>query len=160
MKIIVYGRPAPQGSKKFVGVVAGRGRMVENSPHVGTWREDVRQACVKAIEETPSFVRYDEPLSVGMVFTMAKPKSAPKTRRTYPGKMPDLSKLIRSTEDAITSAGVWRDDALVVEYFRAAKVYPGEDAWALPTPGAVIVIRTAAELALGEDWILGETRVA
>ena len=31
----------------------------------------------------------------------------------YPYKRPDLDKLLRSTMDAMTCAGVWRDDALV-----------------------------------------------
>ena len=54
---------------------------------------------------------------------------------------PDLSKLLRSTEDALTDAGLWADDARVVEYERLAKVYPGEDPEALPVPGVRIEIR-------------------
>jgi hypothetical protein len=75
-----------------------------------------------------------------MVFTVQKPKSAPKTRRTWPDKKPDLSKLVRSTEDAITDAGLWADDARVVEYARLAKVYPGEDPMALSSPGVWVAI--------------------
>jgi Holliday junction resolvase RusA-like endonuclease len=53
--------------------------------------------------------------------------------------MPDLSKLIRSTEDALTDAGVWTDDARVVAYHQPRKVYAGSaDPDALHTPGAVI----------------------
>lgn len=72
---------------------------------------------------------------------LAKPQSAPKRRRTYPMRTPDLSKLARSTEDALSDAGIWADDARVVEYSRLAKVYPGEDPDALSSPGAVIEIR-------------------
>jgi hypothetical protein len=53
--------------------------------------------------------------------------------------MPDLSKLARSTEDAITEAGLWADDARVSEYARLAKVWPGCDPDALPVPGVVVV---------------------
>ena len=132
--LLVNGRPAPQGSKRHVG----GGRMIESSPHVGNWREDVRTAALLLGRKGPPL---DGALAVRMVFTVAKPKSAPKTRRTWPASMPDLSKLIRATEDALTSAGIWKDDARVVEYDRAAKVYPGEDPEALDVPGAVIAVR-------------------
>lgn len=81
----------------------------------------------------------DQPLAAVMVFTMPKPVSAPRTRRTWPMRMPDLSKLCRSTEDALTKL-VWADDARVVEYRRLAKVYPCEDVDALDVTGAVIRI--------------------
>ena len=93
----------------------------------------------------------DGPLWVGMVFTVAKPKSAPKRKRTWPATKPDLSKLARSTEDALSDGGAWRDDAMVVEYLRLAKVYPGEDANALHIPGAVISIYTEADMASGRS---------
>jgi Holliday junction resolvase RusA-like endonuclease len=80
---------------------------------------------------------------VSMVFTLPKPTSAPKTRKTWPDRMPDLSKLIRSTEDSITDAGLWEDDARIVEFARMAKVFPGEDADALSTPGVRIRIEAA-----------------
>lgn len=135
--IVVSGRPAPQGSKRHVG----KGVMVESSRHVKPWREDVRQAALLVADDGP----LDGPLAVRMVFTVAKPKSAPKTRRTWPASMPDLSKLVRSTEDALTSAGLWRDDARVVEYDRLAKVYPGEDPEALDSPGVLIAVRRVVE---------------
>lgn len=142
--IRVYGRPAPQGSKRHLG----NGVMVESSRHVKPWREDVRHAALEAIAaHSPGrgWTPMDGPLIVRMVFTVAKPKSAPKTRRTWPCTMPDISKLCRATEDAITSAGIWRDDARVTEYERLAKVYPGEDPDALDRPGALIVVRQLIE---------------
>lgn len=145
--IRVYGRPAPQGSKRHVG----HGRMIEMSKHVGNWRDDVRCAALEAIADhrygggaNNAWTPLDGPLIVRMVFTVAKPKSAPKTRRTWPCTMPDISKLCRATEDAITSAGIWRDDARVTEYERLAKCYPGEDPDALDRPGALIVVRQLA----------------
>jgi crossover junction endodeoxyribonuclease RusA len=81
------------------------------------------------------------PVIVDMIFTMKKPKSAPKTKRTWPKSAPDLSKLARSTEDALTIAGVYEDDARIVEYGRLAKVFPGEDPDALESPGCLIRIR-------------------
>ncbi|WP_084963333.1 RusA family crossover junction endodeoxyribonuclease [Thermoactinospora rubra] len=133
LTITVVGTPAPQGSKRHVG----RGVMVESSKAVRPWREAVKWAALARVSR--SGPPLDEPLAVEMCFTLARPKSAPKRRR-HPDRMPDLSKLVRSTEDALTDAGVWADDARVVAC-RARKVYAGSpDPDALPVPGAVIKI--------------------
>lgn len=142
MKIIVYGHPAPQGSKSFKGTFTGRdgrvhAKLVESSKKVKPWRQEVKHAAeiVRA-----GAVPIDGPVRARMVFTMPKPKSAPKTRRTYPDKKPDVSKLARSTEDALVEAGVLKDDARIVGYTRLEKVFPGEDPEALVAPGVVIEI--------------------
>jgi Holliday junction resolvase RusA-like endonuclease len=115
--------------------------MVESSKAVKPWREAVKYA---AIEQSTLLEPMDGPLAVRMVFTVPKPQSAPK-RRTWPCRKPDLSKLVRSTEDALTDAGVWADDARIVQYDRVAKVFPNEDPDALNVPGAVIEIRAVLE---------------
>jgi len=145
IQITVYGWPAPQGSKKFVGIHGGKGIMIESSKAVKPWRDAVMNAALDrrlAMDSGP----LDGPLSVEMVFTLRKPASAPKKRRSYPDKKPDLSKLVRSTEDALTNAHIWEDDARVVSCL-SRKVFPGEDPDALQVPGAVIRIRSAQEVA-------------
>lgn len=137
LSIVVYGSPAPQGSKKFVGVVNGHGMMVESSKKVKPWRQDVKAAALLVRDGRPSI---DGPVSVRMVFTVPKPASSPKRRKIYPMRKPDVSKLARSTEDALTDAGIWSDDARVVQYDRLAKVFPGEDPEALEAPGVRIQI--------------------
>lgn len=159
----VIGMPGPQGSKRFVGTSkAGRGILVESSDKVKPWREAVVWAARHAIQQHAFRMRdlaagadtlclpgdgdhvhplpLDGALYACMVFTLPKPKSAPKRRTTYANKKPDLSKLARSTEDALSDAGVWADDARVVEYLRLAKVFPGEDMDALDVPGCRIAI--------------------
>lgn len=140
LTIIVYGSPAPQGSKKFVGVAksTGRGILVESSKKVKPWREDVKAAGLLARNGAAPL---DGPLRVRMVFTLPKPASAPKKRRTYPDRKPDLSKLLRSTEDALVDAGVIADDARIVGFDRLEKVFPREDVEALESPGVRIEIR-------------------
>lgn len=142
LQIAVIGVPAPQGSKRHVG----NGVMVESSKKVRPWRDAVRSTAVQARAGLPTI---DEPVRVQMVFTFLRPASHFRTGKNAglvrdgvpraPQGMPDLSKLIRSTEDALTDAGVWRDDARVVS-LSAAKVYAGEHPDALDTPGAVIRI--------------------
>ena len=131
--IRVYGMPAPQGSKRHVG----NGVMIESSKKVKPWREAVKYAALDVGGGTLAGA-----VHVEMIFTMPKPKSAPKNRLTLPDRKPDLSKLIRSTEDALTDAGIWEDDARVVRCI-ASKVFPNEHADALRTPGALIRIWSA-----------------
>ena len=136
MRIVVYGLPAPQGSKSYKGLSkSGKAILVESSKRVKPWRKLVWAAGVNARFDDP----LDGPLRCRMTFTLPKPASAPKRQQTWPCKTPDLSKLVRSTEDALTDARVWRDDARVVECL-AAKRYPGEGLDALDAPGVVIEI--------------------
>ncbi|MEO8592315.1 MAG: RusA family crossover junction endodeoxyribonuclease [Candidatus Solibacter sp.] len=130
--------PGPQGSKRFMGRDGkGHGILVESSAKVRPWRAAVEYAALEA-----GHGRVSGPVLVEMIFTMPKPKSAPRTRKTWPSTRPDLSKLVRSTEDALTDAGAWDDDARVVRCV-ASKVFPDEHPDALHSPGAVIRIRKA-----------------
>lgn len=152
----VLGRPAPQGSKRHVG----NGVMLEMSKYVRPWRQDVRAAAETLLARVDrTLFPLDGPLLVDMVFSVARPKGHYRTGRnahllrdTAPARpqgMPDLSKLTRSTEDALTSAGVWKDDARVVEYGRLAKIYAdSDDPDALSAPGAVIRVRVLPALAV------------
>ena len=142
IKFTVYGQPGPMGSKRFVGLSkSGKGLMVESSKAVKPWREADKWAAMQAGAKIP-----EGPLWVSMVFTLPKPKSAPKRRQTFPATKPDLSKLARSTEDAISDSGLWPDDARVVEYVSLAKRYPGEGVDALDRPGCVVTIWTEDEM--------------
>lgn len=139
--ITVYGSPAPQGSKRHVG----GGVMVEMSKGVKPWRQDVKAAALQVMPSQP----LDGPLAASVVLTMRDQPTGKPTWwpaglrwsskfRTRPASTPDLSKLLRSTEDALTGV-VWKDDARVVEYVRLAKYYVGDPASdVLDRPGAVI----------------------
>ncbi len=147
IRIIVHGMPGPQGSKSFMGMRKSKktGRehavLVESSKKVKPWRKDVEDYAKVAYAGEP----LDGPLRVRMVFTLPKPSSAPKRRMTWPMRTPDLSKLCRSTEDALTTAGIWADDARVVEYVLLAKRYPNEGLMSLPNPGCWIEIEQIEE---------------
>lgn len=140
----IYGSPAPQGSKRFVGLAKGTGRgiLIESSKKLRPWRNDVK---AEAERIRAGGAPLDGPLVIRMVFTLPKPASSPRRRRTWPSKKPDVSKLARSTEDALVDAGLIADDARIVEYERLAKVFPGEDVDALEAPGVRITIRVLQE---------------
>jgi Holliday junction resolvase RusA-like endonuclease len=153
VELRVFGQPAGQGSKRPVIAGNGRLRTVEQSKRVAPWRQDVRAAAEAFVQRWEVEYAYlanrwtplDGPLVVAMVFTLPKPKSAPKTRKTWPHSAPDAVKLARGVEDELTLAGIWKDDARVVEYVRLAKCFPGEDPDSLRSPGALIRIWTMAE---------------
>lgn len=149
MKLEVYGTPAPQGSKRAFavrgkgGVPTGKVAVIESShDRVKSWRQAVIDVvCAQIVTAVP----LDMPVAVKMLFFLPRPKSHYRTGKNAdqlrpgaprrPAKMPDLSKLVRATEDALTDAGMWRDDAQVIEI--SAMKY-----WAdSRPPGAVIVIQ-------------------
>jgi Holliday junction resolvase RusA-like endonuclease len=145
--IEVYGIPAPQGSKKVFGrTKLGHTIMAEASDKVTPWRADVMTAARQALEEHRRLYRLvtwqplDGPIVARMVFSFVRPTTVKRSKRAHPSVAPDLSKLVRSTEDALQAAGIIKNDALIVEYTRLAKVYCGEDPEALDTPGALLVL--------------------
>lgn len=105
----VAGIPAPQGSKRYVG----RGIMIESSKKVKPWRADVRAAC-EDDDGRPKVQFGDSAIIARLDFVLPRPKSAPKKLTPAAIRKPDLDKLVRSTFDAIGSAGMWGDDARVV----------------------------------------------
>jgi Holliday junction resolvase RusA-like endonuclease len=134
--ITVHGKPAPQGSKRHVG----GGRMIEQSKRVRPWREAVKEAALRALENTAAH-RLDGPVRLDIAFTFDKPASAPKRRRTWPTTRSsgDIDKLQRSTLDALTDAGVFKDDSQVIDV-HARKVFTDDPASPLAVPGAVITV--------------------
>lgn len=108
LSAFVPGRPAPQGSKRYLG----RGVMIESSKAVKPWRADVRAALLDDAGRPRAY--FDGPVAVTLEFIMPRPAATPKKRTPPAVKKPDIDKLGRAILDAIGSAGVWNDDAQVV----------------------------------------------
>ena len=147
MTITVYGVPKPQGSKRYVGhSKKDHAIMIESCKELPNWREAVKWAAIGQFKgERPVL---PGALRVRMVFTLPRPAAAKK--RAYPHTKPDLSKLVRATEDALTDAGVWEDDARVVgtlsekRYVGALLPLCGFNSFEmLDRPGCVITIEAA-----------------
>jgi Holliday junction resolvase RusA-like endonuclease len=119
--VTVYGRPVTQGGIRSLG--KGRPSVHGNTHRLKPWRESVKQAAFDALADR---ARLDGPATVDVVFTFDRPKSAPKSRPCWPitHSSGDLDKLVRAIFDALTDAGVWRDDSQVVDV-RARKVRVG-----------------------------------
>lgn len=158
--IIVHGRPAPQGSKRGYairknGVPTGRVAIVEQQhDRVRSWRQAVLGEADRlgfaVLNETdgPGWLPLDGPLALVMTFYLPRPKSHHRTGRNchllrrgaprLPGAAPDIDKLARATSDALTDAGIWRDDAQVTDCHLSKRYADGDQ-----VPGALITIRTA-----------------
>ena len=123
--------PAPQGSKRHVG----GGVMIESCKQVKPWRILVAQA---AADLGVPIIR--GPVSVSMVFLFTRPKGhygkrglKPSAPRWHSVK-PDGSKLLRSTEDALSGV-LFEDDARIVSSNVEKRYCVGNE-----LPGAVITL--------------------
>lgn len=146
LAVHVVGTPKPQGSKRgFVvpGKAGGKARAVvvdtAKAP-LKDWRgavtvkvqnEIIRaRAAESGLDPEVDTIAWEPlrgPLAVRLVFALPRPASAPKTRRVWPsGRVGDVDKLARSVLDSLTDAGVWHDDAQVVD-LQVVKDYPGPD---------------------------------
>lgn len=143
-----YGIVAGQGSKRHVG----NGVMIEQSKRVKPWRAAVRDAALTAITEWEhlgrTWVPYAGPVRITITFVTRRPQGHYRTGRftavlrdnapLWHAGTPDIDKALRATFDALTEAGIWRDDKLVAQV-TASKVYgvrPGARIHVEPIGGA------------------------
>lgn len=123
LEFTVLGRPQPGGSKKVVragGRPDGRPLLVDDAKRSKPWRALVASAAQDALDGR---AQLDGPLMLEIDFYVARPAghygsgrragvlrpSAPR----FPAVRPDVTKLIRAVEDALTGLA-WRDDAQIV----------------------------------------------
>lgn len=130
---VVYGIPAPKGSKRAFPIHRGKGRgrrftgkvaMVESAgERLKDWARAINDVVQGLAESgTPKF---EGPLELTVRFFLPKPKSAPKRRQTWPVKKPDLDKLLRALCDPLTGVLI-HDDAQFIE-LHASKHYADDD---------------------------------
>jgi hypothetical protein len=118
----VYGRPAPQGSKR----IGAQGQMREQSPYLAAWAGSWKGGKAKGQRahgavEVAAFTWYRDqgvdpiglpyltgPVGVDITFYL-DPTHGPTDGP------PDVDKLARATFDALTAARVWEDDARAVD---------------------------------------------
>lgn len=144
----VRGTPAPGGSKRAFPFRRKNGRLgvsvVDDAKGNKSWRRLVAMEGIMAMAGKSLFLG---PLIMEVTFIMPRPKAHFNTKgnlhpwaaAAYPMKKPDRTKLLRSTEDALTGI-VWKDDTQVVGG-PIHKRYRALD----EKPGAIITV-TAAEL--------------
>ena len=137
----VPGVPRAGGSKRHIG----GGRVIDASPRAKEWRANVTSFVYEAMVKG-AIDKAQGPVSFRLVFYFTRPKSHYRTGKNAGVlkdnapklhlQRPDVTKLIRSTEDAITDAGLWMDDCYVVLQ-QAAKRWAGPHEF----QGAVISVK-------------------
>lgn len=127
IQFTVEGKPAPAGSKR--GFVRGKHAViVDANPNAGVWKQQVAQAA----REAYGGELLTGPLLVEMAFRMVRPKShygtgkvsavrVKPTAPVHPTGKPDVLKLTRAVEDALTGV-IYRDDSQIVSE-QIAKCY-------------------------------------
>ncbi|WP_427017836.1 RusA family crossover junction endodeoxyribonuclease [Pseudarthrobacter sp. P1] len=159
LSFTVEGTPGPQGSKnafavKKGGRYTGRVAVVESSAKVGPWREQVAWAARQCHQGTIT-----GPVSVAIVFYLPRPRGHYGTGRNagslrasapaLPAVKPDADKLARSTLDALTTARVYTDDAVVVDLAVKKRYADGRP------PGAAIEV-VAVDVTNTPEPIMGQ----
>ncbi len=128
LSLRVVGVPTTQGSKNGFVVKTKTGKLRAlvvdvKRKELRSWREAIRSDAVAELGE--DWVPLSGPIRVTLHFTLPKPASAPKRRRTWPigARSGDIDKLERAALDALTDAALWRDDGQVVD-LHGTKDYP------------------------------------
>lgn len=125
LTIEVTGTPVPQGSTRAF-VVNGRAITTAANTKTKPWRQDVVAAALNAIADDPDAGwPLLGPLGVEITFALPRIKAHYRTGRRanelrenaprWSDKKPDIDKLQRAILDALTDAGVWRDDSQVAQ---------------------------------------------
>ena len=119
----VYGVASGMGSKRaFVPKGWTRPIITDSNRNLKSWQSLVADAASQAIAQRPDWQILEGGVRLSLAFYLPRPKSLAK-KITAHLKAPDCSKLIRSTEDAMSGI-VYRDDSQVVELV-AGKYYTG-----------------------------------
>lgn len=122
LSFTVLGTAAPQGSfKAIVSKSTGRAFLKQSSARTMPWRQEVAGAAERARRSSSEEWPTNGPVELRATFYLPRPAghlgkkgvrpSAPK----YPATKPDLSKLVRAIEDALTGI-VYVDDARIVRH--------------------------------------------
>ena len=110
----------PAGSKRFVGVKGGRGIVLDANKNAAGWKERVALAAAEAKQKAGYREPWAGPLHLIVHVQRARPRghftskgAVRATAPAFPVTKPDLTKLIRGIEDALTGI-IWIDDSQVV----------------------------------------------
>lgn len=123
MQLFIYGKAAPQGSKRIVKR-GSRTLMLETSKFLPAWRTQVKLTAQRAKPQGWSF-KSNQPIILFLDFRIPR---FTKTQSPYAisHRVGDLSKLQRAVEDGLVDAKLIPDDSRVVHAF-TSKRYVNEE---------------------------------
>jgi Holliday junction resolvase RusA-like endonuclease len=123
IELRVFGEPEAQPRPRW-----GMGHFY--SPKTAFWKAVFMAA--KAHKPKPRFE--DTPLEMDVVLFFSRPKSKPAWAHWKTTK-PDVDNVAKAVMDAMTSAGWWDDDAIIVK-LNVQKIYASDKV----KPGAIVTI--------------------
>lgn len=147
----VLGVAAPQGSlRPIVSKTTGRTFVKQSCKRTIPWRQEVAGVARAAVDRSEHEWPTRAPVALMVAFFLPRPAGHTGKRGLrpsaplYPAKKPDLSKLVRALEDALTGI-VYGDDAqIVVEHVEKVFVSNGEP------PRAVVEVEELSEAVSAE----------
>lgn len=168
ISVFVSGQAVPQGSKtafRYQSAVLGRellGVREVAGDRLTRWRHTIVDRVMETLGHHPEWVTAkmgSEAFQVDLDFYIMRPKShylpitkvkrlVPELRDDalmYPIGVPDVDKLTRAVLDALTTAGVWTDDAHVVNV-RATKNFSDGVLGEVSMPGVLITVTKMLDL--------------
>jgi Holliday junction resolvase RusA-like endonuclease len=134
----VEGTPQPQGSSRAF-MHKGRPVITSANPKLRPWRARLDTSFAARVGDRSPMIG---PVSVTMTFRMPRPKShtgasglTPSARGAAPDTRPDVDKLARAVNDALTTAGVLYDDSQITRIIAAKRYADPHEA-----PGVTIAV--------------------
>ena len=145
VSFFVPGIPKPAGSKRAF-IIKGRAVITDANNNARDWKIDVQHAAKAASDQMEGNL-FSGPIKVIMMFLLPRPKGHYRTGKNahllrddapmHPMSKPDVLKLARGTEDALTGM-LWHDDAQITnEHIFKRYCMPGLDSG----PGCQVEIR-------------------
>lgn len=156
LRFAVPGLPKPAGSKRaFVYRDRRDGKMraavTDDNPESRSWKTTVTEYARHAMSKERWAVLFEEPLVVYIDFWLPRPRGHYGSGRNAgllragapprPAVKPDLLKLARAIEDALTGV-VYRDDALIVEEHLSKRYTTGAASTVIVVTRAITEERT------------------
>jgi Holliday junction resolvase RusA-like endonuclease len=115
LEFIVLGEPTPEGSTKayYIKKLDRTVTTHQNKKELGAWRNRVATEAQRALECREWTSDSCSAYVVEVEFVLSRPASVPAHRRIHPIVKPDIDKLVRAINDALTGI-LFADDCQVV----------------------------------------------
>jgi Holliday junction resolvase RusA-like endonuclease len=123
IEFVVLGEPSPEGSTKAFYIEKLNRAVIthQNQKGLQAWRNRVATEAQRAIVDRPWVSDCGCAYAVDVDFVLSRPPSIPWHRRLHPTVKPDIDKLVRAINDALTGI-MFPDDCQVVS-MRVSKDY-------------------------------------
>lgn len=135
---VVLGYAEPEGSTRAFHIKKLNRTVVthQNQKGLDAWRTRVATEAQRALEATPWTMDGTSAYGIEVAFLFPRPESVKWWRRRHCTVKPDIDKLVRAVNDALTGIA-WNDDSQVV---RCVVDKDYADNWPGSEPGAVVTL--------------------